>query len=121
MKLGAGIGPVLLDFGSRGHFSTSPFVSSPPCRSRFRLAGNPESNAMQPTSERFRFLDRSRLLGKNQERRLRRIVGVVFLAEDLAADEKDHRRMPLDQRRECSLGRLTGARDKSGKQLAISE
>jgi hypothetical protein len=58
---------------------------------------------MQPTSERFVDPDRSGLAGQKEEYRLKRIVSVVAVVQDAAANGQDHRSVALNQSLERQL------------------
>ena len=62
------------------------------------------------------------LPGQDEEGGLRGVLGLVLVAEDLAADAEDHRPMPLDQRREGGLGRrLARLVGEPAEELAVGQ
>ena len=83
------------------------------------------SHAVQPGPDRFAFADRASLAKQDQERRLERVIGLVWVAQDAPADAEHHRAVPLDQQGEgrVHLGVLPAANAAKGRdslqQLAV--
>ena len=76
---------------------------------------------MQPARHRLATADRAGPASQDQERGLRSILGIVFVAQDLAADPQDHRPVAIDQGREGGLGGLVPTLNEPVEQLAVGE
>ena len=74
-----------------------PFVTPPSARRDARLDRDPVADPVQPAGERAADPERAGLAGQQQERRLEGVLGVVRVAEHLAADRQDHPPVPADQ------------------------
>ncbi len=64
----------------------------------------PVGDDVKPGAECFTDPKGGRFSDQDQERRLKRILGVVRIADHRPTDAPDHRRMPLDQRSQDELG-----------------
>ena len=73
-------------------------------RSRTTDTRNATPCSQLPTDSRFRI--KARPPDEDQERRLKRILGVVLVAQDGTTDAQDHGPVPLDQRLKRQLGCL---------------
>ena len=66
-------------------------------------------------------MDRPSSPNQNEKRRLKRVLGVVPIAEDAPADTQDHRPMALDERGKCELGDRILAPDKQTQKLPVRQ
>ena len=98
------------------HRASPPLMRPPPGGGRPRLGRSMECDPVEPARERATAPDRPRPLGEGQENRLRCILGIVRVAQNLTAHAVDHRPMTLDQRRESVVVAL---RDEELQQVAI--
>ena len=73
------------------------FVERPQNTPGVRFQGNAVSNAVQPTAERLVLADGADLAAQDQERGLKRIVGVGGLAGNAPAGALDHRPVSCEQ------------------------
>ena len=92
-----------------------------PGRIRLGPPGHALGDTVEPTGHRLTLSDRYGPPRQDQERGLERILGVVRVAQDLAADAQDHRPVPLDQRREPGLGRLITTAHEPLQELTIRQ
>ena len=83
--------------GPRRQGRGPPFVTPTAARRDARLDRDPVADPVQPARERAADPQRAGLAGQEQERRLEGILGVVRVAEHLAADRQDHPTVAADQ------------------------
>jgi len=83
----------------------------PPRRIRSRPRRQPSRHAEQPGPERGPVPNPGRATSQDEERRLKRVLGVGLRAGDGAADAQDHRRMPRHDRLERRLRRIAPAEE----------
>jgi hypothetical protein len=83
--------------------------------------GGAASDLMEPGSNGISHPEIGSLSGKDEERGLERILGVVIVADDSATHAKDHRAVALDQGCKCGLGRLAMAASELLEQLTIRQ
>jgi hypothetical protein len=81
-------------------FTLFPLPSSD---SLSRTPRSPRCHAVQPVAQKLRLPDRAGLPSEDQEDGLECILGVLIVAQHLAADAQNHRPVPANQRRECGL------------------
>src|SRR4029079_1017490 len=80
------------------HLSGLPFRLGSQSRLRSYLACGPISDAVKPTRQSLRIAERGTLAHQHQERRLKRILGVVRVVQNSTTRAEDERTMPLDER-----------------------
>ncbi len=107
-----------LDQPACGHRGPSALVGASSSGGDAGLGRDAQRHAVQPAADRLAPADRAGPARQDQERRLRGVLGVVVVAQDLPADAQDHRRMTIDQRRES---RLVPMLDESLEQLAVGQ
>ena len=76
---------------------------------------------MEPGPERVAHPQAAGLPNQDQERGLKRIVGVSRVSQNAAADAEHHRPVPLDQNGERQLGGLAAVGRKPLKKLAVAQ
>jgi hypothetical protein len=91
-----------------GQFGGPPFSFAASSAVGFDLKRDPARHAMEPTAERIVDPECPGLAGQEQKGGLKRIVGVIGVSEDAAANGHDHRTMPLYECFESQLIALTG-------------
>jgi hypothetical protein len=79
-----------LDHARIGQTSHPLLMPPAPAFRGASVTGNPAGDPVQPTGEGRGMSDRASLSRQHEERRLKRILGVVSIAEDCAADTKYH-------------------------------
>ncbi len=85
------------------------------------LGRNSQRHAVQPAADRLAATDRVGPTCQDQECRLRRVLGIVLVAQHLPADPQDHRPMAIDQRREGRFRRLVPLLCEPFEQLAVGQ
>ena len=83
------------------------FMLPTPRRGRSSGGGDTAGDPVEPTGHGGPTPDRSGLARQDQECRLKRILGVVFVTEYRAADAEHHRTVSLDQSLERHFAGLT--------------
>ena len=119
MQFRPGLGPVPLEVGL--HLRGPPFVRPPPGQIHPGPQGDASSDPQEPAGQGVPPPDRPRPRCQDQERGLEGILGVVGVAQDVAADIEDHRPMPCHQRLECRLGGLAAPSEESIQELGVGE
>ena len=76
---------------------------------------------MEIRSQGVAAADRAGRAGQDEKRGLERILRVMRIAQDVAADAEHHRPMPRDQGGERQLGRLAAPGGKSLQELAVRQ
>jgi hypothetical protein len=76
---------------------------------------------VQPGSDRIAHPERPGFADQDKKRHLERVVGIVSVAREGAADPQHHRAVPLDERRERKLRRLTRSGDRLLQKLPIGQ
>src|SRR4051812_34445566 len=76
---------------------------------------------MEPGAERVPYPELGRLATQDEEGGLKGILSLILVVEDLTADAKHHRPMPLHQSSECGLSGHPAFRPESLQQLAIRQ
>jgi hypothetical protein len=92
-----------LDHARIGQISHLLLMPPAPAFRGASVAGNPACDPVQPTGEGRGMSDRTSLSRQDKERRLKRILGVVSIAQDCAADTKYHGPMAFQQYLESAL------------------
>ena len=95
--------------GSEPRPSTAPRSTARRARSASRTSADrrPVGDPVQPGADRVADPERTPSTGQDQERRLKRVAGVVLVAQDGQAGAQDHRTVPIDQGRERHLSVVT--------------
>jgi hypothetical protein len=91
-----------------GQLGGPPFSFAASSAVGFDLKRDPARHAMEPTAERVVDPECPGLAGQEQEGGLKRILGVIGVSEDAAANGHDHRTMPLHECFKSQLIALTG-------------
>ena len=86
------------------HRGLTAFVPAAPGHVGPGVHRHAPGDAVEPARDRLAASHRAGPARQDEERRLERILGVVRVAQDLAADAQHHRPMPLDQGRESGFG-----------------
>ena len=102
-------------FGFR-HLVHLPFPRSTFGRDRARFECSLVSDAIQPTREGVALVNRRRPPCQDEKSGLKRVLGVVSIVEDAAANAEHHRTVSAHQARER---RLLACGDEAAQQLAI--
>ena len=61
---------------------------------------DPEGHPVQPARQGVALPDRSGRPGQDEERGLKRVLGIVMIAQDRVTDPLDHGPVPFQERRE---------------------
>ncbi len=78
-------------------------MPAPPRPGGTGARGDTEGHPVQPAREGITLPDRSGRPGQDKERGLKRVLGIVMIAQDGMTDSLDHRPVPFHQRRERQL------------------
>ncbi len=103
------------------HFSPSALALAPACRSDSHVGRDPKCHAVQPASQRFAAADCSGPFCQDEERRLGGVLGVLFIAKNLAADPQDHGCVPVDEGCKRGFGILAPALEELFEQLPVGQ
>ena len=114
--------------GRLGHFDRLDFeldlasLFPPPLRRIDPGPGrNPCRDAVQPACDRIELANRPALFDQHQESGLERVVRIVRIAQNVAADAMDHWPVPGDQNLERRLGRAFARTGEALDQVPIGE
>ena len=92
---------------------------TPPLGTRCpRLEGCPISDAMEPAADRCQLADRHGLPSEDEERSLKSVFHIVFLAQNVATDVEHHRSVTAQQ---AIKRRFVLAAAKAAQQLGIGQ
>jgi hypothetical protein len=80
-----------------GHFRHLPLLAAPLRREGLRFHGGTESDTVQPVGDPVSRPDGRRIAGEDQKGRLKGVLSVVMVADDTAANAKDHRAVTTDK------------------------
>jgi hypothetical protein len=100
------------------HVDHLPLPGALPSDPGPRLQSGAVRYAKQPTAQRLRRGDRSRLAGEYQKRRLKGVLGIVQVEQDAAAHAHDHRAVPAE---ECREGVFILLPDETSEQLRVGQ
>jgi hypothetical protein len=123
-------GPLALDYHLLGSLESrrcglatgSMFLGlSAPTMSQARLARGPHGDTVEPGVERVWVANRPGALCKYEEHRLKRVLGVVAIAQKLAADSHYHWPMARHDRGESGLAIVVFGGREPIEQLAVRE
>jgi hypothetical protein len=85
-----------------------------------RAPRRPDRHPVQPVAQQVGVADRTGLAGQDEEDGLEGVLGMLRVAQDLAADAQHHRTVPAHQRRERGLaGRVAPAGGVPLQELAV--
>jgi len=99
-----------------GHFSRPPFLRPTLLVRRSRFQGRLVGDAVQEAAHRLALGDGRGLSHEHEERRLKRILGVVGVPQHTAADAQHHRPVPPYQRLK---GGLVAPRQETGQKFRV--
>ncbi len=114
-----GVGPRFRGLVSVDDLGLPPLGGPPPGLLAPGASGHAERDPVQPGAERLGLPDRTGLAGQDEEHRLRRVLRLVRVAEDVEADAMDDRPMPLDEGGEGGLGRLARPGEELAQELLV--
>src|SRR4051812_38157030 len=86
---------------------------------RLRPRRDPPGNSVEPAGDGVCPPDGCSLAREDQERSLEGILGILPVAQDLAANAQDHRPVPLHECRECGLRRRIALGEEPLEQLPV--
>ena len=103
----------------RGELGMAPLVALPADRRGASARGDSVGDGVDPGTDRVPHPERTRPLRQDEERGLEGILRLVFVSQDRPAQAQHHRPVPLDERGEGVLGRLSATGREPFEQLPV--